>query len=214
MLLTAGCSGDGAGTADDAERSPTTTISAPSATPSTTSSAPTTSTSEPGVTDPPVADPGAPEATAATGGGAPTTVAPDVVSTPPAEPGGGDAIPDGTSFGFVQGVGVANPTLTIDIAQLLTGDAAVLAAIEDGAIPATETSVDNDYYIRNQNPKLRTAAIATGAPIMMLVSIGSPDSVPANLTVLSRRFADQPGFPVQVSASGGRITRIDELFFP
>lgn len=59
--------------------------------------------------------------------------------------------------------------LDIDYIQWLVGDAAEQAMREDGECPKKgECIVLNDYYIRNQNPKLRTFEIAPSARITMM----------------------------------------------
>ena len=49
--------------------------------------------------------------------------------------------------------------LKIDYVDFLTGPEADAAAVADGIIAPGE-HVDNDYYARNQNPKLRTFAVS------------------------------------------------------
>jgi hypothetical protein len=111
---------------------------------------------------------------------------------------------------------VSGSTITIDIAELLTGDAAVKAAIEDGAVEPGATSIDNDYYIRNKNPKVRTATVAPGAPIKVLDNPGNPDLVDGNLEKLGAHLAvyGDGGVPVRITASGGTVTQLEEVFFP
>lgn len=64
---------------------------------------------------------------------------------------GGDTLPEGTWFGFVEGV-VMTPTggadMTFDLACYFEGDQADLAAAEDGR------TVEEPPYVRNQNPKV------------------------------------------------------------
>jgi len=58
--------------------------------------------------------------------------------------------------------------LAIDYIQWLTGDAAEKAMREDGQCPKTgECIVYDDYYIRNQNPLIRTFEIAPETKIVM-----------------------------------------------
>jgi hypothetical protein len=57
--------------------------------------------------------------------------------------------------------------LSIDYVQWLTGDAAEKAMREDGQCPKKgECIVLNDYYIRNQNPLIRTFEVAPDAEIL------------------------------------------------
>ncbi len=63
-------------------------------------------------------------------------------------------------FAFIRGIDTtgSSPALIVDYAEFLTGEEAVQAAIEDGELPAdqAEEGLPNDFYIRNQNPQLRT----------------------------------------------------------
>ena len=203
VLLVGGCGGDD--TADGAD--PTTTAAAK---PTSTTSAPTTTSS----ISTTVADGGGVDHHRAVGV---TTIAggSDAASA--------DAVPDGTSFGYVTAINIGGSTVTIDIAELLTGDAAVTAAIEDGALEPGETSIDNDYYIRNKNPKLRTVTVGPTAPVNVLSSPGSPDLESGSLQKLAEALTavpvgdpseGGPRLPVQIVASGGVISRVDEVFFP
>lgn len=76
--------------------------------------------------------------------------------------------PDGTirGMGFIDRVWEEGGKryLSIDYAEMLSGEAALKAAIEDGYIQPGET-LDNDYYIRNQNSMRREFTIAAGVSI-------------------------------------------------
>ncbi len=56
--------------------------------------------------------------------------------------------------------------VTADYAQWFTGEEANAAARQDGEIGADET-VPNDFYIRNENPRLRTLSVAEHAPVVL-----------------------------------------------
>ena len=158
------------------------------------------------------------------GAGSTTTAAVGVTTTAGgSDAASADAVPDGTSFGYVTAINIGGSTVTIDIAELLTGDAAVTAAIEDGALEPGETSIDNDYYVRNKNPKLRTVTVGPTAPVNVLSSPGSPDLESGSLQKLAEALTAVPAgdpaeggprLPVQIVARGGVISRIDEVFFP
>ena len=194
-----GCGGD------DDPASETTTSTAPATTvttttPVTTSIAPSTTVASSPTTV------NSASTTVATGGGATVT----------------DPVPDGTSFGYLTAVNVGGSTISIDIAELLTGDAAVKAAIEDGALEPGETSIDNDYYIRNKNPKIRTAPLGPTVAINVLDNPGSPDLRSGTLSELAEALAQSAGngsgeaatVPIQIVASAGVVSRIDQVFFP
>jgi len=202
-LVAVGCSDDDDGTTS-------TTTAAPAATTTTSASAATTSTTTSALPDDGVSVPSAPAGGASTVPGAPATTPPD------------DLVPDGTSFGYVTAIGIEDRTVTIDIAELLTGDAAVQAAVEDGALEPGATSIDNDYYVRNRNPKLRTAGVGPTAPVNVLEDLGSPDLRAGSLRDLAQMLTevaagggvDAARLPVQITATGGVVTRIDQVFFP
>jgi hypothetical protein len=86
-------------------------------------------------------------------------------------------IPAGTvEFAFL--TNVSGDEIVADYAQWLTGDEADQAAIEDGEIPEGDT-VPNGYYIRNQNPQLRTLPLASDAAVMLPTSaLGSVEVTP------------------------------------
>src|SRR5688572_11617641 len=60
---------------------------------------------------------------------------------------------DGKHPGYLKSLDTTKLTLVVDVVQFLTGEAAEKAAKEDGKEAF-------DYYIRNQNPLLRTLPIA------------------------------------------------------
>ncbi len=74
-------------------------------------------------------------------------------------------VPDGTvEFAFL--TEVSDTEIVADYAQWLTGEEADQAAIEDGEIPEGET-MPNGYYIRNQNPQLRTLPVSPDVTIWL-----------------------------------------------
>ena len=108
----------------------------------------------------------APGAAEATGGDAaqPTDAgaAPAQPAPTKAPPAGQAAEPTDMENGrhpvVVKQVSVSGRTVTFDLVQWFSGDAATKAAAEDGE----ESPPPNDYYIRNVNPRLRTLPVATG----------------------------------------------------
>ena len=72
------------------------------------------------------------------------------------------------AMGFIKKVWVESGKrqLQIDYAEMLTGDAAVKAAVADGVIQPGEV-LDNDYYISNQSKALRRFTISDSVEILI-----------------------------------------------
>ena len=88
--------------------------------------------------------------------GTTTTVVEGTTSTsvpPPGMP----ALEDGRHFGFIERIYGESATFWIqfDLAQLLVGEEANAAAVEDGVIEPGE-DVPNDHYVRNENERVRS----------------------------------------------------------
>jgi len=94
--------------------------------------------------------------------GDPTESPPPAQSSSPSPP----VLPDGRHFVYVKKLHGTPPvaTLTFDLAEFLTGEAAAQAAAEHG----DESPPPNDYYIVNDNPKLRTMAVAPDVTIQAI----------------------------------------------
>ena len=75
-------------------------------------------------------------------------------------------IEDGRNFAFIKRVDAKAdpPTITYDLAIFLSGDEANQAAKEHG----DETPVPNDYYVINDNPRLRTVPLAADARLALV----------------------------------------------
>ena len=71
---------------------------------------------------------------------------------------------DGEHFGFVESVNAEGETMVFDLAYFLTGEEANEAAAERGL----EVPVPNDYFIVNDNPKLRTLALSPDLELALL----------------------------------------------
>jgi hypothetical protein len=71
---------------------------------------------------------------------------------------------DGEHFGFVDSVNAEGETMVFDLAYFLTGEEANDAAAERGL----EVPVPNDYFIVNDNPKLRTLALSPDLELALL----------------------------------------------
>lgn len=141
------------------------------------------------------------------------TTATSTTSTTGEDAGQGDGVNE-TAFGYVQSVQKKGDSfqLTIDYAQLLTGNEAVIAAREDGEIPPDQDYIDDDYYIRNENSKLRTFPIAPDANIVLLLS-GDPEST-ETLTPAEYASSVNDEVGVHITVINGAVTKIEQQYFP
>ncbi len=145
-----------------------------------------------------------PDATASSG--------PATSPTPAAE------IEDGRHFVFVKAAKTGAPgTVRFDLAYFLTGKEANQAAQDNG----DEVPVPNDYYIVNDNPKLRTVPVADDAQVLAYAW-----STCCN-TYTHLTFDEFAGYvahptddfhgtlsPYWVRVKGGEIVKIQEQFLP
>lgn len=80
------------------------------------------------------------------------------------------------TFGYITDLvtlGTGEWALEVDYAQWLTGEDATLAAREDGVI-GPDDFIENDYYIRNENPQLRTIPLDQLALIRLIDGTAGP----------------------------------------
>lgn len=120
--------------------------------------------------------------------------------------------------------------LTVDYAEMLTGDEATAAAREDGEIGADET-MPNDFYIRNQDPLLRTLEVMPGAAVTLQVCFVDGPCVSEEAVTLSQwaelLAGDTPedlptgwqwyggGFlPYWLTLENGVVVEISEQYLP
>lgn len=131
-----------------------------------------------------------------------------------------DTLPDGVHYGYMAGLedgmveGQQVQVIIWDEVEFLTGQEAVDAAHEDGAIPADQDFVENDYYIRNQNQQVRRLAVVPEASVTTLANDGgSTDTIPSSVT----EVASQPFlFTIDVGNVRGitTISSIEAVFLP
>jgi hypothetical protein len=156
----------------------------------------------------------------------PVTSSPSPVATsasPPApSPSASPILAEGKSFGIIKSVDAANGTLVFDLEQFFSGDAANVAAREDGVIGPDE-SVDNDYYIRNVNPKLRTVPIGSDLEIVLIKwSNCCEHTFSPNLATFAKAFPGPgpsddyrgPASPYWLTVENGVIVKIEEQYLP
>jgi hypothetical protein len=138
-----------------------------------------------------------------------TTAAAGPATTEPAE------LADGRHPVYLKSVDAGGQTVTFDLIQFFTGEAATKAAAEDGE----ESPPPNDYYIRNVNSRLRTLPVRAGAPITVNVlaaqATGSATKdVPVTLEKLASYFPNSGTPPFWITVEQGQITEMAQQFLP
>jgi hypothetical protein len=122
---------------------------------------------------------------------------------------------DGRHPVYLKTVDPDRQTITFDLVQFYTGDAATRAAAEDNE----ESPPPNDYYIRNVSPRLRTLAVRADAPITVNVlaaqSTGSATKdVPVTLAKLATWFPNPGTPPFWITVEQGQVAKIAQQFLP
>lgn len=137
-------------------------------------------------------------------------------TTVPESGAAGDALPAGRNVVFVRAVDLVGRTVTVDLAEFLTGDAAIAKAKAAGDLDESCNCVPNDYYISNVNPKLRTVAVPVSAAISVLDPPGSPEPVSSDLAGLQQYVADYGDSPPPfwISVVSGTVTSIEPQYLP
>lgn len=147
---------------------------------------------------------GAPATTAA-----PASTAATATSSEPV------VLADGRHPVYVKTVDPDRPTITFDLIQFFTGEAATKAAAEDGK----ESPPPNDYYIRNVNSRLRTLPVRSDAPMTVNVlaaqSTGSSTKdVSVTVDELASYFPNSGTAPFWITVEQGQVTKIAQQFLP
>lgn len=188
VLFVVACNGEGA---------QTTTTTTTSLAPSTTDTAPVSTTS----TEAPT--------TTSTGAASTTTIvdplAPEGSGCTP----GTEVLPDGLWFGVAHEYDENG--IAFDLACWFTGEAAVVAAAEDGA----ESPPPNDYYVRNKNEQLRLLAVVQSVPVVWYPT-GDPNRPATGSYSEWITFLDTQQFrnAIWVTIADGTVTMIEEQWVP
>src|SRR5690606_9602937 len=97
---------------------------------------------------------------------------------------------DGLHPARLRTVDAAGRTVTVDVVQFLTGDAAASAAAEDGG----EVPPPNDYWVRNENDLLRTLPVSEDARIVTnTLTAAETGDATEDVEVDLQRLAELPG---------------------
>ena len=134
------------------------------------------------------------------------------------------SLEDGRHLVFIKGVrtqGATGAALRFDLTEWYSGEAATRAAIEDGAIEPGE-QLPNDYYIRNNNPMLRTMAVVAGAKVLVIDWSNCCDTFAGDLGQLADGIASgrhnegnyRASSPYWLRVQGGEIVKIQEQYLP
>lgn len=147
----------------------------------------------------------------------PTLPAPSAQATP--------AIPAAEKterqFAYLKSVSPGKPgSLVADFAQFLTGKDATAAAKKAGA----ESPPPNDYFIVNENPKLRTLPVAANVEVTLTTKPGEgsvAEGYSSNVASLSAYLATDNEETASLRAngfwlhiSGGVVVAIEEQYTP
>ena len=147
--------------------------------------------------------------------GTPATTAaptPTTAATTTTEP---VVLADGRHPAYLKSVDPDGQTVTFDLIQFFTGDAAAKAAAEDNQ----ESPPPNDYYIRNVNPRLRTLPVRADAPITVNVlaaqSTGSATKdMSVTLAKLATYFPNSGTPPFWITVEQGQVAEIAQQYLP
>ncbi len=121
---------------------------------------------------------------------------------------------DGTTYAYLKSLDATRSTVTVDVVQFLTGAAAEKAARDDGKEAF-------DYYVRNQNTKLRTLGYAPSVKVVVntLTASETGSSTKDTTITLARLQAFLAKGEAQkrlfyVVLKNGIVTTIHEQYLP
>jgi len=130
---------------------------------------------------------------------------------------------DGRHFGFIRSVDPEAMTLVLDLAYFLTGEEANEAAAERGY----EVPVPNDYFIVNDNPRLRTLVLSPDLRLRLIdwnrcCELSLDGDLEVFATAIERGDAVTVGdsvyhgarSPYWLEIEGGRVVLIEEQYLP
>ncbi len=150
-----------------------------------------------------------------------TTPASSLATTPTSEEAPVSQGQTGRQFAYISKLKKGDPgSLVADYAQFLTGAAASKAAAAHG----DESPPPNDYYIVNDNPKLRTLPVATNVKVVLVSRPGGEAELSgysADLSTLAKYLADTGETTASIRADGfwltledGIVMKIEEQYVP
>ena len=158
-------------------------------------------------------------------GGASTAVTSAAAPTTPAAPAPSSSpvLADGRNAVYLTGLNAGGRTVSFDLIEFLTGDAATARWKKEH--PENPDGPDNDYMVVNNNKKLRTLPVAADATCLVLATLGSTDTkkigfaaLPAFLKQQHKGIALTPpqiaALPFWLTVKDGSVVKIEEQFLP
>lgn len=149
-----------------------------------------------------------------------------VVTAPPATEEPAASLSDGEWFGFVTIDGDNGSTVvTIDLAEILTGEEARKAAVDAGVIEEGE-DVPNDFFIFDPEDDVEILTLADGAVIEVLSGTSPETYLTIDADTLESLFngsysgepvygisPDMPA-PMNITVEDGFVTIIESVYLP
>ena len=134
-------------------------------------------------------------------------------------------LPNGNirAMGFIDAAWEEGGTryISIDYAEMLSGQEAIDAAHDAGAIPPEQDWVDNDYFIRNVNPMLREFAVSDSV-VISTATFGSVMDLSIGWDVFESFWTEFPPeggqhmneMPWWIERDGNTVVSIEEQYLP
>ena len=153
-----------------------------------------------------------------------TTTTPSSTTTTEALSSAETRLPNGhiRAMGFIDKVWESGGVryISIDYAEMLTGEEARAAAVEAGELPPGE-ELPNDYYIRNVNPQKREFTVSATAPITTATFGGGMDE-PVTWNQFKSFWSASPpeggqhlrDMPWWIERDGNEVVSISEQYLP
>jgi hypothetical protein len=146
-----------------------------------------------------------------------STSAPPAVTDPPAAPVEATDLEDGRHPAYITALDVDAGTVEVDVIQFLTGEEARVAYEQETGDPG---GPPNDYYIKNENSRLRTLPVA--ADVRVTVVDPGADSRPSTFgdlpALFATRFVPDGGRltsnPFWLTLEDGTVTAMEEQYLP
>lgn len=139
---------------------------------------------------------------------------PEPTETPPQT--GSPILADGRHFVFVEDAtlkGNGAPRVTVDLAYFYRGDRAEQEAAERG------DEVVNDYYVVNENPRLRRLPLADDVEVEYIPASACCELQPGNIDAWLEAVRETnptdyagKGAPWWFTVEGGRVTLIEQQY--